>query len=474
MPDLYRTISGALFRAPNLEHNNRDHIPWNAVQERADRNVILVNGTKEFTLEQVYDKLFQKSYEEWLAKERKKSRAKDDPPTYYEKIQKDKKKHLSYEIIWQIGDMDDTGYDTDNLSVIWAEDVLLRFAEHLMFEVTNVTIASKCCLEDPEWKPPFEAGIVITNFAFNGDEFTPHLHMTFVPYSDNCSRGQKTQNALAQTFTRMGYKTTMEQARDASDELVWQDTPEGKKPQMVRTAYGAVEWIEEQKNWIAEDMEKNIGWKRLFKGKNERGDLLLSDYRRERAAEKALEAEREKERQENALQHIQTLSEKTIKKLDEEISAKNMTLECTDALIEIRKNDMAEWEEKAECSKSEYLKADELLTDKKKEVEQAQGELSRVTEELDEATRKKEIALDLYHRLSMDTENTHLFDKVVDLTYENEQLRSKIQVLQDKLEKAYEFMKQFVINGRNMLDVFRERIGEVKEWVHRKVAGMGR
>lgn len=92
-----------------------------------------------------------------------------------------------------------------------------------MFEVSNVTIASKCCLEDPEWKTPFEAGIVITNFAFNGDESTPHLHMTFVPYSDNCSRGQKTQNALAQTFTRMGYKTTMEQARDSSDELVWQD-----------------------------------------------------------------------------------------------------------------------------------------------------------------------------------------------------------------------------------------------------------
>lgn len=132
----------------------------------------------------------------------------------------------------------------------------------------------------------------------------------------------------------MGYKTTMEQARDASDELVWQDTPEGRKPQMVRTA------------------------------------------------EKALEAEREKERQENALYHIQTLSEKTIKKLDEEISAKNMTLECTDALIAIRKNDMVEWEEK-----------------------------------------------------------TDLFDKVVDITYENEQLRNKIQVLQDKLEKAYEFMK---------------------------------
>ena len=135
---------------------------------------------------------------------------------------------------------------------------------------------------------------------------------------------------------------------------------------------------------------------------------------------------------------------------------------------------MAEWEEKAEYSKSEYLKADELLTDKKKEVEQAHGELSRMEEALDEATRKKEIAQDLYREIKAGVDNSDLFDKVVDLTYENEQLRSKIQVLQDKLEKAYEFMKQFVINGRNMLDVFRERIGEVKEWVHRKVAGMGR
>ena len=61
---------------------------------------------------------------------------------------------------------------TDHLSAIWAEDVLLRFAEHLMYEVPNVTYVSKERLEDPEWKPPFEAGVVITNFAFNGDEST--------------------------------------------------------------------------------------------------------------------------------------------------------------------------------------------------------------------------------------------------------------------------------------------------------------
>lgn len=63
---------------------------------------------------------------------------------FYEKIDKqDKKKHLSYEVTWQIWDM---------------------------YEVPNVTFASKEQLEDPEWKPSFEAGVVITNFAFNGDE----------------------------------------------------------------------------------------------------------------------------------------------------------------------------------------------------------------------------------------------------------------------------------------------------------------
>ena len=40
----YRTISGAFHQEPNVEHNNRDHIPWNANGERADRNVIFVNG----------------------------------------------------------------------------------------------------------------------------------------------------------------------------------------------------------------------------------------------------------------------------------------------------------------------------------------------------------------------------------------------------------------------------------------------
>ena len=334
LPGHYRTISGAFHQEPNIEHNNRDHIPWNANSERADNNVIFVNGTKNFTLEHAYEKLFQESYEKWLEKEHRKSRAKNAPPTYYEKIEQDKKKHLSYEVIWQIGDMDDTGYDTNPEDAKIAEEILKEFAMHIMLDLPNVTYISKNKIEDPDWKPPFDAGIIITNFALNGDESTPHLHMTFVPYSDNCSRGQQTQNALSQTFARMGYKTTMKHAVDKNDELVWQNTPDGKKPQMVRDAFGVIEWIEEQKEWIAEQIEKRMDCQRLFKGKNERGDLLLSDYRRERAAEKALEAELELQWTQQTLEVVKVQTAEELEKLENQITDKKEDLSIHQRLLD--------------------------------------------------------------------------------------------------------------------------------------------
>ena len=44
--------------------------------------------------------------------------------------------------------------------------------------------------------------------------------------------------------------------------------------------------------------------------------------------------------------------------------------------------------------------------------------------------------------------------------YQDEMLREENQSLKDKLEKAYEFMKQFVIGGMNLLEKFLEWIGE--------------
>ena len=54
----------------------------------------------------------------------------------------------------------------------------------------------------------------------------------------------------------------------------------------------------------------------------------------------------------------------------------------------------------------------------------------------------------------------YLKEQVIELRYQNYILRAENCSLKDKLEKAYEFMKQFVIAGINLLKKFMEWIGE--------------
>ena len=49
---------------------------------------------------------------------------------------------------------------------------------------------------------------------------------------------------------------------------------------------------------------------------------------------------------------------------------------------------------------------------------------------------------------------------MIELRYQNQILREETRSLKDKLEKEYEFMKQFVIGRINLLEKFMECIGE--------------
>ena len=59
-------------------------------------------------------------------------------------------------------------------------------------------------------------------------------------------------------------------------------------------------------------------------------------------------------------------------------------------------------------------------------------------------------------------------------TYENEQLKSKVQTLQEMQNQAYEFMRKIVVGSRNALDVFMEQVEGAKEWIRNKVVAVGR
>ena len=101
-----------------------------------------------------------------------------------------------------------------------AQDLLDEFAKYLL-ELPEVCVVTEKELNDPNWKPPFEAGLIVHHMVYHGDENSPHIHMTYIPYTTNSSKGAPVQNAFAQTFKDLGYPTTMKQAVTESGDLVW-------------------------------------------------------------------------------------------------------------------------------------------------------------------------------------------------------------------------------------------------------------
>ena len=79
--------------------------------------------------------------------------------------------------------------------------------------------------------------------------------------------------------------------------------------------------------------------------------------------------------------------------------------------------------------------------------------------------RKAESAEQVYEMTCGSGDNDTLREKLIDVMYENEQLKAENSKLREMLNKAYDFMKQFVVDGRNLLEQFMESIGQVVEKV---------
>lgn len=461
-----KTISGAMDSFPNLEHNTREHIPPNSEERRRNRNIIYSHDSN-VTLEQVYEKVFQAHYEEWREREIKKGRGKRFPPTYYEKIVQDKQKKPVYEVIWQIGDMMDTGFLNNMDEALLAEQLLDEFADYLL-SLPEICVVTDKELNDPDWKPPFDAGLIVHHMVYHGDENSPHIHMTYIPYTSHSKTGAPVQNAFAQTFEDMGFPTLMKQAVNKDGELVWQTDKNGNKvPQMKRDHYGGVDWVEKQKEVLQELMAEKFGWERIYKGSNPRGNMLLSDYRREKAAERAraaeisldnLEDELESgERELAEIQKKQTESEEILNAQKYQIEVVSEKLESAKIIhekqVESFKNEIREYQSK---------KAD-VITDYENMVKKS-----------DEAVAlagKAEDVYNLYAGMSGSDRQYEMFEEIVQLRYDNEKKDNEIKTLKQRLNQAYEFMKQFTIGGINMLEKFLQSVGER---VQKMVAGRGR
>ena len=354
--------------------------------------------------------------------------------------------------------MRDTGFIYTPDDAHRAQDLLDEFAKYLL-ELPEVCVVTQKELDDPSWKPPFEAGLIVHHMVYHGDENSPHIHMTYIPYTTNSSKGAPIQNAFAQTFKDLGFPTTMRQAVTETGDLVWQKDEDGNlKPQMKRDRYGGADWVEPQKAVLQDMMLREFGWERFYKGSNPRGNLLLSGYRREKAAEMAKEEERKLEdikdkvvtRQATIQAHAEQL-EVMPESLDKGAEAeRQLTVRITDKNSEL---DDVLWNLADKSTELDEVKQD--MTDKKSEVrEQEQKQKQKLTiirEDADEMIQKAKFAeelIDYFRNTNSGEREKVYFEKMMDLRYENEclkrqneELKTENRSLRVKLEKAYDFMK---------------------------------
>ena len=403
----------------SLGHNTRAFIAANVDADRTKDNITLVNED----LKKVYHKLFDDSLKKYNAKQKRKDR---QIKNYYDKISRSKQEKLFYEVIVQIGNRDDTGVGSDmaNIAVKALQDYVELFIRR-----------------NPQ--------LYVFGAYIHMDEETPHVHIDFVPFSTGNKRGLETKNSLKGALASRGFES------EGKGNTEWQ------------------QWSEAEKEDIALIMQKyGIGWKKLD---THNPHLSVLDYKKQERSREVKELEQELE----DIGVVIELKEEREAQLNDEIHKQQMCLkterkeaEKTLAIVTSLKDRIME-EGVAQEKYNKALAADgqeleDIIADKKKQLadvqlalnkalavfENANEKLAQAEEELSEVKKLRD---DL---IKQDDGDYYLKEEVIRLRYENQNLKEENKGLREKLDKAYEFMKKFVIEGRSMFDKFLEWIGE--------------
>lgn len=403
----------------SIGHNTRSFIADNVDASRTKNNITLIHED----IKQVYHKLFDKALDEYNAKQKRKDR---QNKSYYEKISRSKQEKLFYEVIVQIGNKDDTGVGSSAAEV--ATWVLKDYVK--MFQLRN-----------PQ--------LYVIGAYIHLDEETPHLHLNFVPWVSGCKRGLETKTSLKAALATRGF------ASEGKGNTEWK------------------QWAEAEKDDIAIIMRRyGIDWKK--KNTHNQHLSILDCKKQERAKEVAVLEEKLE-----GVQVVLELKEERIESLEKEIENKRAgiqkeqseaqkMLDATKTETQKLQSEGTDLRLKNSELRLEYSENVDKLTDKQKEIESAQKEADKwmmITDTAKWQTEQAQIKLEEAERLKKEflgavDGDDYLKEQVIELRYQNQMLREENRSLKDKLEKAYEFMKQFVIGGINLLEEFLEWIGE--------------
>lgn len=105
------------------------------------------------------------------------------------------------------------------------------------------------------------------------------------------------------------------------------------------------------------------------------------------------------------------------------------------------------------------------------ELKDARNELDKIKQKEQETVVQAEELYKKYCSVAVTDRQYHMFEDMLELERKNMQLEAENNRLQEKLQKAYGFMKQITINGDTMLDHFLKASGKkAKQFA----AGIGR
>ena len=229
-----KTISIRIGRG-SISHNNRKFVAKNVDQNRVNDNIVLCREN----LNSVYDELFGAALAEYNAKQKRKDRRIEN---YLDHITNGKQEKPFYELVFQIGNKDDTPCGTPDAET--AANILQEYYTDFLKSNTHIKVF---------------------NAVIHLDEATPHLHVDFVPFATSQSRGLSTRNSLNKAMEQQGFsaKTNFE-------------TP-------------TKQWTDFEKQRLSEIMLKHgIEWEQLG---THNEHLSVLDYKKQERAKEVAELE---------------------------------------------------------------------------------------------------------------------------------------------------------------------------------------
>ena len=253
-----KTVS-AMIGKGSLAHNNRDFIAENVDPERTKFNVTFCNED----IKDTYHDMFDDALKRYNAKQTRDDRKIDD---YYEKIRTGKQEKPFHEVIFQIGNKDDT--PANSAEGEQAKQMLEEFYHGFVERNKSLRV--------------FSAHIHM-------DEATPHLHIDFVPFTTGSKRGLDTRVSLKQALAELGF------SGGSKHDTEWN------------------QWVNAEKEELTKVMER-FNVKRLDKGEH-REHLSVYEYKCEQRKEevKALDNEIDglKEEKANAEKELSDVEKET-------------------------------------------------------------------------------------------------------------------------------------------------------------------